>query len=234
MREKRNYYSSVLGTAFLWSSNITVMAAFGSVLQIPLQVPVMTRELSNKMYHPLAYLYGRLLSQYIIQIIPPTIMFACLFWSTGMDRSWYNLAWVFLFGWAGDLVWTTMGFFIGLTISDEGDAAKIVLVFCNIVFLSVNGAILNPEKSNEWVKFLSSFTPGKFVTEGFFRCLTENVEYYPKKIPGMIDLSDDQAKILDTTGYHNENAKSLALLYVWLGVWILGSTVSIMWKYGRI
>lgn len=61
-KEKRNYFSSVLGTAFLWSSNITIMAAFGSVLQIPLQVPVMTRELSNKMYHPLAYLYGRLLS----------------------------------------------------------------------------------------------------------------------------------------------------------------------------
>lgn len=41
-----------------------------------------------------------------------------------------------------------MGFFIVLTVSDEGDAAKIVLVFANIVFLSVNGGIVNPTKSN--------------------------------------------------------------------------------------
>lgn len=75
-------------------------------------------------------------------------MFGITFWSIKMDTSWSNLAWIYAFGVAGDQVWTTMGFFIGLTVSDQGDAAKIVLVFINIVFLSVNGGIVNPEKSN--------------------------------------------------------------------------------------
>lgn len=71
-------------------------------------------------------------------------MFFGTFWAVDMDTSASNLAWIFAFSIAGDQVWTTMGFFIGLTVSDEGDAAKIVLVFANIVFLSVNGGILNP------------------------------------------------------------------------------------------
>jgi hypothetical protein len=209
------------------------MAAFGAVLQIPLQVPVMTRELANKMYHPLAYLYGRLCSQYLVQIIPPTIMFFGTFWAVGIEYS-YNLLWIYAFSLAGDQVWTTMGFFIGLTVSDEGDAAKIVLVFANIVFLSVNGGIVNPEKSNWFVKYLSKSTPGRYVTEGFFTSLLEGVSYTPEQRLGEPNFEETKQTILDDAGYSNSLQLNLALLYAWLAVWIIGCTFSIMWKYGRI
>lgn len=160
-------------------------------------------------------------------------MFAGTFWAVNMDKAWYNLLWIYAFSVAGDQVWTTMGFFIGLSVSDEGDAAKIVLVFVNIVFLSVNGGIVNPEKSNWFVKYLSKTTPGRYVTEGFFSCLLEGLDYHPT---GLYPINMDETKqtVLDTAGYSNSLQKNLGLLYVWFGVWVLGCTISIMWKYGRI
>ena len=159
------------------------MAAFGAVLQIPLQVPVMTRELSNKMYHPLAYLFGRLASQLMIQLIPPLLMFGCTFWAVKIDMDLKNLAWLIWFSIVGDQVWTIMGFWIGLTINDEGDGAKIILVFVCMVLMAVNGGMINPQKANWFVKYLSRATPGRYVMEGFFRCVTFGVDYDPTLDP---------------------------------------------------
>jgi hypothetical protein len=62
----------------------------------------MTRELSNKMYHPLAYLFGRFFSQLVMQLIPPTLMFVATFWSVKIDNNLPNLAWLLGFCIAGD------------------------------------------------------------------------------------------------------------------------------------
>lgn len=158
------------------------MAAFGAVLQIPLQVPVMTRELSNKMYHPLAYLFGRLLSQLMIQLIPPLLMFSCTFWAVRIDYDIKNLAWLVAFSIVGDQVWTVMGFWIGLTINDEGDGAKIILVFVCMVLMAVNGGMINPKNANWFIKNLSRATPGRYVMEGYFRCMTYGIDYQAELI----------------------------------------------------
>ena len=96
-----------------------------------------------------------------------------------------------------------MGFFIGITVSDEGDAAKIVLVLVNIVLISVNGGLVNPEKSNWFVKYLSKSTPGRYITEGFFSTLLEGVSYTPEQKPGLPNFDETKQTLLDDAGYTN-------------------------------
>lgn len=132
----------------------------------------MTRELSNKMYTPVAYFLGRLLSQFMIQFIPPIIMFLMLFWCLAIDQSWNNLLWLLGFSIVGNFTWAAMGFFVGLTIPDESDGAKVINVMLCMIFMSVNGGIVNPSTTNAFVRFLSRVTPARFICEGFFICFT--------------------------------------------------------------
>lgn len=87
-----------------------------------------------------------------------------------------------------------MGFFLGLVINDEGDAAKIILVFVCMVLMAVNGGIVNPSKSNWFVELLSKTTPGRYVCEGYFRSLTDKVDYsqpiWEPLIPGSVNPID--------------------------------------------
>ena len=168
-------------------------------------------------------------------------MFMALFWSVKIDLTFPNLAWLLSFGIVGDQVWTTLGFFIGLAIPDEGGAAKIMLVFVCKVFQAVNGGIVNPSKSNLVVETLSKTTPGRYVTEGFFRSLTQKVNYtvpiWEPKVLGIvnpINFSEDQAGILEIVGYDFGRVKCMCLLYVWMAVFMIGCVIAIMIKYGRI
>lgn len=141
----RTFTMNISGTAFLYSSQVTTSASLEAVLQIPLQIPVMTRELSNKMYSPIAYYLGRLLSQLMLQFLPPTIMFLMLFWGIGITTSFDNLMWLWGLSVVGNFVWSAMGFWVGLVVSDESDGAKVVVVTICMIFMSVNGGIVNPE-----------------------------------------------------------------------------------------
>ena len=107
----------------------------------------MTRELSNKMYSPLAYYLGRLVSQLIVQVVPPAIMFGIITWGLKIDESTNNLMWLFALNLVGNFVWSAMGFFIGLVISDEGDGAKLVSVTLCMIFIALNGNIVNPDNT---------------------------------------------------------------------------------------
>ena len=44
------------------SNQMSTSSAIATVLQVPMQAPVMKRELANKMYSPSAYFFGRFLS----------------------------------------------------------------------------------------------------------------------------------------------------------------------------
>jgi len=54
---------------------------------MPLQAPVMRRELANKMYSPTAYFLARYTSNMLLQILYPAIMIISLFWAVGIDTS---------------------------------------------------------------------------------------------------------------------------------------------------
>lgn len=54
------------------------------VLQIPVQVPVMRRELMSKMYTTGNYYYARYVSNLVIFVAYPTILTIILYWALGI------------------------------------------------------------------------------------------------------------------------------------------------------
>lgn len=48
------------------SNQLSISASINVIIQVPLQAPVMKRELANKMYSPTAYYLGRFISNLIV------------------------------------------------------------------------------------------------------------------------------------------------------------------------
>lgn len=96
-------------------------ASNDSIMQIPLQVPVLTRELANKMYSPSAYFLGRFASQLLVQSFVPIMMILIIFWALSIDTSAENFGWTLLFAWVSNMTFNAQGYFIGLAVNDEGD-----------------------------------------------------------------------------------------------------------------
>lgn len=80
------------------ANQLSISASINVILQVPLQAPVMKRELANKMYSPTAYFLGRYLSTLVIQLLYPLIMLTLLFWLIGIDTSFENLLWMICYG----------------------------------------------------------------------------------------------------------------------------------------
>ena len=75
------YLTNITGLAFMISNQLSISASINVIMQVPLQAPVMSRELANKMYSPTAYYLGRYLSNIIIQLLYPMIMILILYWN---------------------------------------------------------------------------------------------------------------------------------------------------------
>ena len=93
-------------------------------MQIPLQVPVLTRELANKMYSPTAYFMGRFASQLMIQSFVPLMMMLIIFWAIDIETSAENFGWTLLFATISNYTFNAQGYFVGLAVNDENDGAK--------------------------------------------------------------------------------------------------------------
>lgn len=135
----------------------------------------MTRELANKMYTPTAYFLGRFLSQLMIQVWVPIIMMLIIFWAIDIDTSWENFGWTLSFAIVSNFCFNAQGYFVGLAVNDQGDQAKQVNLLISLLFLIVDGGLVNIGQANWFVKFLSDVTPSRFICEGFFRCFTKQV-----------------------------------------------------------
>lgn len=62
----QTYIMNIRGLAFMLSNQLGISASMNAILQVPLQAPVMERELANKMYSPSAYYNGRFYSNLIL------------------------------------------------------------------------------------------------------------------------------------------------------------------------
>lgn len=54
--------------------------------------------------------------------------------------------------------------------------AKQVNLLISLLFLVVDGGLVNIDQANWFVKFLSDVTPSRFICEGFFRCFIKQVK----------------------------------------------------------
>jgi len=89
------------------------------VLQIPLQVEVFKREVSNKMYGPNVYLMGRYFSAMIFTLFYPLIIVALTYWSFGIDNSPTNIFLFLLMALEINLLGGTIGYVIGVSTDDH-------------------------------------------------------------------------------------------------------------------
>lgn len=64
-RKYRRYLTDITGLAFLFANQFTISSSFDAVMQVPLQEPVMKRELASNMYTASAYFLGRYFSHLI-------------------------------------------------------------------------------------------------------------------------------------------------------------------------
>jgi hypothetical protein len=113
----QNYIKNLSGLAFMMSNQLSFSASINVLLQVPLQAPVMKRELANKMYSPTAYFLGRFTSNMILQVAYPLIMIMMLFWNIGIDTSRDNFLWLLAFGLMGNFIYCGQGYFIGIMLS---------------------------------------------------------------------------------------------------------------------
>ena len=111
------------GLAFMISNQLSFSASLNVLLQMPMQVPVMKRELANKMYTPTAYFMGRYLSNLMLQTLYPIIMIVVMFWGVGIDTSLTNFSWMMIYGIISNYAFCSQGYFVGIAFDDE-DACK--------------------------------------------------------------------------------------------------------------
>ena len=102
----KRYGTNLSGMSMVISTQICFSATLYSLLMIPLETPVITRELANKMYSPTVCYLARFISTALIQIPIPIITIVILFWNLGIDTTSENMGWMLLFGNIANLVFT--------------------------------------------------------------------------------------------------------------------------------
>ena len=113
------YFQNLSGLSFILSNTLSISASVNVILQVPLQAPVMKRELANKMYSPTAYYLGRFLSQVFVSLLYPLIVILICFWLTGIDTSSKNFWDFILLAFAANSTFTGQGYFCGILVNDE-------------------------------------------------------------------------------------------------------------------
>ena len=166
---------NIRGLAFMLSNQLGISASMNAILQVPLQAPVMRRELANKMYSPSTYYLGRFTSNLVLQFLYPVIMLMSIFWFIDIDTDIVNFLYIMAFGLMGNFVFCGQGFFWGIAVTNE-DQVKLINQINVMIFIMCNGALTNLTTSNWFVTFLSNVSPARFNCEGFFRALTRQIK----------------------------------------------------------
>ena len=217
------------------SNMMSVSASVNLILQVPLQAPVMQRELSNKMYTPTTYFIGSFLSNLIMQLIHPIIMVCMLFWTCSINESYNNFIWFIAFAQISNLVFCGQGYFCGTMVTD-GDSAKLVNLVFLMTWITGNGVLANLDHPNWIVNLLCHISPGRYNCEGFLRRMVQQVPdlttgddpHYPIPLPISPDI------VLQQYNYTWGDNYCLNALLIWFGVWVVLSLIGINLKYRNL
>lgn len=77
----RQFVHNIGRLTFIFCIQFSICASLDTVLEVPLQAPVMKRELASKMYSPTSYFFGRFLSHVLKIMLIPIITILLLFWN---------------------------------------------------------------------------------------------------------------------------------------------------------
>lgn len=205
----------ITGLAFLLSNQFSFSPSFDAVLQIPLQEPVMRRELGSNMYSPVAYFLGRFTSHLLQILVIPCTMVPIMFWVIGIDDSWENFGWVFLIATLSSFVSCAQGFFFGLAISNQEQCQMANMAACAL-FASCNGCFVNQTDANFFVRAIIAISPARLTCEAFFYSVT--LQIFPIKYG---DVRFDRETLINNRGFNYGREMCIYGLVAWFMFWVL-------------
>jgi len=211
-------------------------ASMNVIIQVPIQAPVMRRELASKLYSPTAYFLGRFISNMLIQLAYPLIMVLIVFWALGIDTSQKNFWELLLFSFIGNMVCCGQGYAIGTLVDDE-DASKICNFLIIMILLGTGGSIANIKNANWFVSSLSKISPSRLHCEALMRSLTNQVDDHTEefqKFEIFTHQSMSQETILDSFGYDYGDSKCFWGLVGWLVGWVVVALIGINIRFRKI
>jgi hypothetical protein len=159
-----------LGLAFLVCSDQFISMSFGQVLQIPIALPIFTREVSNHMYSSTAYYLSTTVASILTFLFYPVVVSIVSFWMFGLDDS----SFVALLWWTAILTMTaasgfSFGLMLGTFISNENAAIQTNLLFA-MLFSFGGGMYANTgDGANPLIKAISYISPVRFSSELLLR-----------------------------------------------------------------
>ena len=137
-RQRANW----IGVPGIITNNITYYGIFVCILQMPMWVPIMKRELMNKMYSPTTYYFGRILSGLMFQLAYPAIISILSFWFYGIHLTAANFFMFFFNALGMTLNGCCIGYTIGILINlDEN--ARIVVNLIALYLQALSGVFNN-------------------------------------------------------------------------------------------
>uniref|UniRef100_A0A7S3CMS2 ABC-2 type transporter transmembrane domain-containing protein n=1 Tax=Strombidium rassoulzadegani TaxID=1082188 RepID=A0A7S3CMS2_9SPIT len=203
-------------------------ASFNVVFQVPLQVPVLKRELASKMYTPSSYYIGRFISNLLIQIFYPLIMVTVIYLGLGLDLDVQTYCLLLSIAIMGNWVFCGQGYFLGTVLTESSAKAFNMTLF--LFLFPTTGIMTNIKDSGLIMKIISYVSPLRYVNEAFYtvflRSLGEDKVY-----PNCPNLNMSQAKILDQMGYDLGIGYCFLAMAGFLAIWMTASLVGINTKF---
>lgn len=149
-------------------NNIYNWAALGCILQLPLWVPVLKRELMNRMYTPGSYFLARTISGTLFQMAYPTILTLIIFWLLGIKVTAAHFFFMLLGAYGIVLCGCGLGYVVG-SMFDFPQAANMFLSLCLQYTYLISGGFANTSSMIGFNRVLSYASPCRYVNEIFFR-----------------------------------------------------------------
>ena len=112
-------YASWMGISTIIVNNSFYYGIFVSILQMPIWVPVMKRELMNKMYTTTTYYWGRVTSCILFQLVYPVLISSISFWFIGADITFVNFIMFVMNAVGVCLSGCSIGFLFGNTFDND-------------------------------------------------------------------------------------------------------------------
>jgi ABC-type multidrug transport system permease subunit len=140
---------------------------------MPLWIPILRRELMNRMYTPTAYYFARVTSGILFQFIYPVILSSIIFWCYGVHISPQNF-FMFLANACGIVTCgCAIGFFCGVAFSNDRIAMDFMNLLIQYTYL-LGGGYGNNNSRDIVNKYLTYASPCRYGAEIYFRIFADN------------------------------------------------------------
>ena len=155
------FQANLIGLSFMLVVDISMFSAMNVLLQIPLQAPVFTREVANKMYSIPAYYLGRLFSQICVQVFYPFIIILIVYFGIHGNNEFGNVALLLLYGVFINVTMVCQAFFFG-TLSDNFMAVEQFHIMPMLLFMLTAGTFVNSASMPTVISYFSYINPLRY------------------------------------------------------------------------